>query len=374
MLLSFTIFPIVAIASTTNGTIDSTYKYAWVENAGWINFGCENCNVQIADVSGSTSANLTGYAWTQNYGWINLNPAQGGVKSDSNGNLSGKAWGEYSGWVDFSGVSIDSNGQFQGATQSNDIIGKINFNFSNDCPGCKVITDWRPSSARTVTTPTATATTGGGGSVNPVIYIPPTPPVGGFSITINNGQPVTSSQTVTLSLKAGSNTKNMAISNTQDFANSGQEPYLPTKQWTLSDGNGVKTVYAKFYTQYGQASQIVFATITLATPQATNTSIKVSPGNACAGVIFKRTLSPGSIGSDVKCLQTILNSDPATKVATKGVGSPGHETNLFGNATMQALNKFQEKYAKEILTPQKKKKGNGIVGPATMKKLNSLNK
>ena len=30
-----------ASASETNGTIDTTYKYAWGENIGWINFGCD---------------------------------------------------------------------------------------------------------------------------------------------------------------------------------------------------------------------------------------------------------------------------------------------------------------------------------------------
>ncbi|MCX6721374.1 MAG: hypothetical protein NT026_02105 [Candidatus Staskawiczbacteria bacterium] len=29
-----------AIASVTNGVIDASNKYAWAENAGWINFGC----------------------------------------------------------------------------------------------------------------------------------------------------------------------------------------------------------------------------------------------------------------------------------------------------------------------------------------------
>ena len=28
-------------ASTTDGTIDSTYKYVWGENIGWIIFKCE---------------------------------------------------------------------------------------------------------------------------------------------------------------------------------------------------------------------------------------------------------------------------------------------------------------------------------------------
>ena len=351
LFLSFFLVTSVAIASTINGTIDNTYKYAWSENSGWVNFGCQNCGVNIASVPNSTNINLTGYAWTQNHGWINFNPVHGGVKIDSNGNMSGHAWGEYAGWIDFSGVLVDSNGQFQGETQPNDIIGKINFNFSNDCPGCRVETDWRP------TKPITIPFTSRGGK-----YISPIPPIGGFSISIDKGEKITSSQTVMLSLNAGNGIKTMAISNTQNFTNSTREPYQSQKQWKLSAGGGVKTVYAIFYDQYGHRSQMLAATITFTTISK----------NMCDGVIFTRNLKIGSVGKDVKCLQSILNESPVTQITTAGVGSPGMETTLFGNATKQAVIKFQEKNAANILTPQKKIKGNGIVGPATIKELNSL--
>jgi hypothetical protein len=54
-------------ASITDGTIDSTYKYAWGENIGWINFGTTQGNVHITD------SEMTGYAWGENIGWISLN-------------------------------------------------------------------------------------------------------------------------------------------------------------------------------------------------------------------------------------------------------------------------------------------------------------
>ena len=82
-------------ASSTDGTIDSAYKYAWSENVGWINFKADSGNVSVVD------SGLSGYAWSSNYGWINLSPPTSGVDNDGSGNLSGYAWGENIGWIDF---------------------------------------------------------------------------------------------------------------------------------------------------------------------------------------------------------------------------------------------------------------------------------
>ncbi len=54
----------------------------------------------------------------------------------------------------------------------------------------------------------------------------------------------------------------MAISNTEDFKNASQIPYQKEIEWNLSDckpspNSSVCTVYAKFYTQYGVASEVV---------------------------------------------------------------------------------------------------------------------
>jgi len=75
-LVLFPIFTVLAAGNTTG--------YAWSENGGWINFGCDGCS---ATVSSST---ITGYAWCQNYGWINLAPTNSGV-TNSSGTLSGYA-------------------------------------------------------------------------------------------------------------------------------------------------------------------------------------------------------------------------------------------------------------------------------------------
>jgi parallel beta-helix repeat protein len=87
---------------------------------------------------------------------------------------------------------------------------------------------------------------------------------------------------------------------------------------------------------------------------------------------FSSTLKYGQNSQDILYLQKILNSDPYTRIAKTGVGSWGKETIHFGAATRAAVIKFQEKYAKEILTPSGLTRGTGTVGAATIKKLNQI--
>lgn len=65
---------------------------------------------------------------------------------------------------------------------------------------------------------------------------------------------------------------------------------------------------------------------------------------------------------EVVILQQILNSDPETKIAENGAGSPGHETWYFGKLTEDALKKFQEKYGLETT---------GQINAKTWEKLNA---
>ena len=82
-------------------------------------------------------------------------------------------------------------------------------------------------------------------------------------------------------------------------------------------------------------------------------------------------LKVGSRGLDVKRLQQFLNQN-GFKVASTGPGSPGKETTLFGEATAQAVSRFQERYSNRILEPYYSR-GTGQLGPKTRNAVNELN-
>ena len=87
---------------------------------------------------------------------------------------------------------------------------------------------------------------------------------------------------------------------------------------------------------------------------------------------FQTNLKYGQVLTDVKYLQIVLNSDPETRLAATGVGSPGRESNIFGPLTKAAVIKFQKKYASEVLAPWELTKGTGFIGSTTRAKLNEI--
>ncbi len=86
---------------------------------------------------------------------------------------------------------------------------------------------------------------------------------------------------------------------------------------------------------------------------------------------FTRVLRLGDSGPDVRLLQQKLNADSDTEVATYGPGSTGNETERFGQLTRDAVIRFQEKHAAEILVPIGLTSGTGVVGEATRRVLNA---
>lgn len=138
--LIFLITP-VAYASSTIGTTDSAYKYAWSNVGGYVNFAPSQGGITITDTG------ITGYAWSANFGWINFDTNLSGVTNDGEGNLGGFAWGEGAGWISFSGVTIDDSGHFQGQSVGGAVNG-ASYTITFDCANCDVRTDWRPVSVR----------------------------------------------------------------------------------------------------------------------------------------------------------------------------------------------------------------------------------
>ncbi len=112
---------------------------------------------------------------------------------------------------------------------------------------------------------TRAASSSGGGAGVPVT----TPPTN-TSIVIAGGAANTLVREVTLTL-AATGANQMAISNTADFSGVSWETYAASKSWTLTAGDGTKTVYAKFRDAGGDVSTAVSDTIILGTSTGAET-------------------------------------------------------------------------------------------------------
>ena len=85
------------------------------------------------------------------------------------------------------------------------------------------------------------------------------------TVVINNDAATTSNPNVTLTL-TGTNATEMVIGNDPNFIGSSWETFATSKTWTLTSGDGVKTVYAKFKDSAGNLSQTASDTITRTLP------------------------------------------------------------------------------------------------------------
>jgi len=103
-----------SLTGATGAGISSSDHYAWNDTIGWIDFGCNGCNVVVPTAAGE----LTGMAYSSNAGWISLNCLSTNscnsvnykVSIDDSGKLSGWAWSENYGWISFSCTTGSSSG------------------------------------------------------------------------------------------------------------------------------------------------------------------------------------------------------------------------------------------------------------------------
>lgn len=259
-------------------------------------------------------------------------------------------------------------------------------------------------------------TSSGGGGGGPITDT--TPPTS-TSIVINSAAVTTSTTAVTLTLSAVG-ASDVMISNDSAFTGGTWLAYSTSKNWTLTTGDGVKTVYAKFRDDAMNVSTAVSDTITLTTGVAAIPATPATPATPVAPVVpvvlkalpypvakttaemqanlavllqnlaalqasqkaatpatpatpsvgssipsagsYKVSIVPGSKGSDVTALQNFL------KLQGKDIYPEGLVTGYYGSLTTQAVQKFQEKYG--IAAPGVT--GYGNVGPKTRAKINSL--
>ncbi len=77
-----------------------------------------------------------------------------------------------------------------------------------------------------------------------------------------------------------------------------------------------------------------------------------------------RSLTIGSSGEDVRCLQRYLNWAGFT-VSPSGVGSPGNESLYFGQLTASAVTRWQNSNSAQVLNPVGLTSGTGYFGPSS---------
>jgi hypothetical protein len=376
LLAGGTLWWFVAPASASTGTIDAVNRYAWSANAGWLDFGTTQGNVQVTDSA------LTGYAWGENIGWISLNCSNDGscgsvsygVANDGSGNLSGYAWSANAGWINFDpaggGVVINpSTGVFSGYAWGED-FGWISFNCeTTDSCGTveyEVSTDWRPATSPPVTTsslPPSVSISPGGGSA--------------YDLSINGGAPTTATTSVTLSLY-GTAAYTMEVSNASTFAGAAWIPYVTTMSWALAPDPGMETVYAQFKAVGGvivgsaQAStDLVPAGVLPSAPSSSSSlsdelkalqarlaalqALANQSTSSSTHFAFPRNLELWDRGADVTALQAFLIREDAGPAA-RALGKHGTST-TFGSLTYHALIELQQHAG---ITP-----ASGYFGPKT---------
>lgn len=79
---------------------------------------------------------------------------------------------------------------------------------------------------------------------------------------------------------------------------------------------------------------------------------------------ISRSLTVGSQGEDVQCLQRYLNWS-GFAVNASGPGSAGNETNYFGALTANAVARWQNANAAQVLTPLGIATSTGYWGPSS---------
>jgi len=177
-----------------------------------------------------------------------------------------------------------------------------------------------------------------------VTYTPPsgdsTPPTG--TVTINSGATYTNTSTVTLTLSATDNSGTVSL---MKFSNDGTsysspEPYNTTKTWTLTSGDGTKTVYAKFADPSGNWSSPATDTIILDTAPPTDSVII----NAGAAVTNTRTvtLTLSATDNSGTVSQMKFSNDGASYSSPEPYGSTKTWTLTSGDGTKTVYAKFSD--------------------------------
>ncbi|MFT5036675.1 MAG: hypothetical protein ACI9VM_000238 [Candidatus Azotimanducaceae bacterium] len=157
---------------------------------------------------------------------------------------------------------------------------------------------------------------------------------------------------------------------------------LKVKEYKVyRNGVVIETTDTNTYEEYLEASnantiytvRYVYRDGTISDDSNTFTVSPVASNNTSQSSIppFTQVRALGDSGEDIRQLQIFLSSQGFI-VANSGSGAPGNESTFFGQKTADALKRFQEEYAAEILTPLNLSLGTGNLGVSTIAKINQL--
>lgn len=180
------------------------------------------------------------------------------------------------------------------------------------------------------------------------------------ALEINTGAAETSERSVTLSVSA-TNAVEMAISEDPKFENATFVQFANSYPYTLSATPGMKTVYVKLRSGDG-GTLVISDTITL-----TETSVVVSPPTlACAVEVYLH--NPVKFGTtnnpdDVRLLEKFLNTYEGTQLPINGI---------YEKIDVDAVIRWQEKNAADVLAPWGIFKGTGYIYTTSLAKIKQI--
>ena len=153
-------------------------------------------------------------------------------------------------------------------------------------------------------------------------------------MAINNGETETNSLDVNIAFRA-ENAFQMQISNAGDFSNSVWEPYQNVAAWTLTPGDGEKTVYARFKTISGVPSKVISDGIVLDTTPPANVDYLSAEG--LDQQVYLKWQNPADAdfqGVQIVRSQDFYPSDPSQgTVVYDGKGTTFNDAGLVNGTT-----------------------------------------
>jgi parallel beta-helix repeat protein len=210
------------------------------------------------------------------------------------------------------------------------------------------------------------------------------------SLVLNNNDKETTNRSVRALLFVNNATE-MAISNRADFSQSSYMPFSSSFTHTLTPGNGKKTVFIKLRSSdggtltisdeimlTGQVTDAVEDESTsddevmigaedqpIITPKGPDITIPTNGLQCSTNLVLTTPVRFGLNNNinDVKLLEQFLNTYEGTNLPVNGI---------YETADFNAVVKWQEKYAADILTPWGLTKGTGYVFTTSLKKIKEI--